>query len=780
MGIYYLHTLVLRPQVWNASRVRWLGASRFYATATKQTDVRGVSIQMIRRAAQTFKDKIHSHQYDQFHYRLIQQQYNTDFFNKYAPAFNKTVDNIESHLLKLVNKSSTINSLDERAVLNDFITPQITNAPFLISYTALNQNNLKDIPWTLPANNTPEQNAQRVVDIILEVLVYNRMKPQNLQYTYNDVSNHQNFNNNLTFNIMDIDNPCEWFPEARKLKRKFIMHVGPTNSGKTYHALQKLEHCTKGYYAGPLRLLAREVYDKFQKQDIRCNLVTGEEVIVDVDQNGNKAGLTSGTIEMLSLTEKYDVVVVDEIQMIGDEFRGSAWTNAILGARAKEIHLCGESSAVPLVKRLVAMTGDDLEIKRYNRLGKLVVDRNVVGMNDLRKGDCIVCFSKTAILDMKLQIEQQSDFKCAVIYGALPPETRAQEAQRFNDGFYDIVVASDAIGMGLNLKINRVVFTTSEKFNGRKNVSLTSSNIKQIGGRAGRYGIGDSVGHISAISEDVLEDARKGIESPIKYIDQAVLWPPDELWVRYYSMFARDTDTITMYRKFESDLAKLYRNTGSLKRDFKVESLDEKKLMAQFFHQEHLKRNFNISDQLRCISAPTTLKTNPNQPLKIVLDYILKQFINNIIHRTKKSLFDFEAVPFYLLSTEKLKNATILRNKMVSNTNSQIIEPEPVPAGLKDEIIKHLARTESQKYRSRRTFIKKLNPIEDRLMKLEQFHKMLSSYMWLSYRFPQNFVDIESAVSLKELAEFKISEMLGSLRGSSQVQSTRFKTFRRN
>ncbi|QPG72971.1 hypothetical protein FOA43_000275 [Brettanomyces nanus] len=677
----------------------------------------------------------------------------------------------------MIGADDVHHSTDERRVLNDFITPHESNAPYLIDYVAKHKNDLNDIPWHIPASVPKEEVPQRVVDGIVERLVYSSMKPHNLQFVYNDSSNNQNFNNNLTFNIMDIDNPYEWFPEARKLKRKFIMHVGPTNSGKTYHALQRLENCSKGYFAGPLRLLAREVYDKFQSKGIRCNLVTGEEVIVDVDESGNKAGVTSGTIEMLSLTENYDVIVVDEIQMIGDQFRGSAWTNAILGARAKEIHLCGEASAVPLIKRLVAMTDDELEINEYNRLSKLVVDDETAKMNDLRKGDCIVCFSKTSILDMKLQIEQQTNLRCAVIYGALPPETRAQEAQRFNDGYYDIVVASDAIGMGLNLKINRVIFTTTQKFNGRQNVSLSPSNVKQIGGRAGRYGMGDSVGHISAISEDELVNVTKGIESPIEFIDRAVLWPPDDLWVRYYSMFTKDTDALTMYRKFETDLSKLYRSTRKMKRDFKVESLDEKKVMSEFLHREKLKKNFNIADQLRCISAPTTLTTNPNQPLKVVLNYILKEFIQNIIKRTKKSLFDFDAVPFYLLSTENLINSGTSRNKVLSKRNSPLIEAEPIPAGIKNKILEKLEKEELEHFRSRKSYVKRLNPIEDRLMKLEQFHKMLSSYMWLSYRFPQNFIDIESAMKLKELAEFKISEMLGNLRSTSTMNSRRFKTF---
>lgn len=405
------------------------------------------------------------------------------------------------------------------------------------------------------------------------------------------------------------------------------------------------------------------------------------------------------------------------------------------------------------------------------------MDDTTVDMTDLRKGDCIVCFSKTAILDMKIQIERQTDFKCAVIYGALPPETRSQEAQRFNDGIYDIVVASDAIGMGLNLKINRVIFTTTQKFNGSKNVSLTSSNIKQIGGRAGRFGIGgESVGHITAISKDELENVTKGIEREVKYINKAILWPPEDLWIKYYSMFAPETDLVTIYRRFEEDLKIKNMTKADKSDDFTVQSLKDKLMTAGFFKTEKLLRGFLIQDQLRCISAPTTLSTNPNQPLKLVLDYVLKEFMRNIIQRTRKSLFDFKSVPLYLLSTENVKRTGTLRGKTYSTHGSSMIEPEPVPAALRQQASRESARLAMERYQPRRKYVRRLNPVEDRLTKLEQFHKMLSSYMWLSYRFPQNFIDLESARSLKEVAEFKISEMLGSLRAVSGG-SKRFKTF---
>src|SRR5699024_8616219 len=140
--------------------------------------------------------------------------------------------------------------------------------------------------------------------------------------------------------------PAEWFPQARKMRRKFIMHVGPTNSGKTYHSLQRLARAQLGYYAGPLRLLAREIYERFNQEGVVCNLITGEEVIPMMDTYGNALEISLGTIEMIPLYKKMDMCVIDEIQMLGDPNRGAAWTAAVLGVQAKEIHLCGEESAV--------------------------------------------------------------------------------------------------------------------------------------------------------------------------------------------------------------------------------------------------------------------------------------------------------------------------------------------------------------------------------------------------------------------------------------------------
>lgn len=446
---------------------------------------------------------------------------------------------------------------------------------------------------------------------------------------------------------VDISSPTEWFPEARKMKRHIIMHIGPTNSGKTYRALQKLKNADRGYYAGPLRLLAREIYDRFQDEGVRCNLLTGEEVIQDLDVAGNPAGITSGTVEMVPLTQNFDVVVLDEIQMMADFDRGWAWTHALLGARAREIHVCGEKSTLPVIKKIAQMSGDKLTVNEYERLGELQVEPKALnkGLKSLRKGDCVVAFSKKKILDLKLKIEKETNLKVAVIYGSLPPETRIQQANLFNTGEYDVLVASDAIGMGLNLSIDRIVFTTNVKFNGVDLVDLTSSNIKQIGGRAGRFKASEHggevpKGYITALDPRVLKAVRQGIEAPIQYLTSAVIWPTDEICARIMTKFPPKTPPSTLLKTIAKQLEK------TPDRLFTLSDLKNRLTVLQIF--EHMD-TIPFLEKLRLSNAPVKDLT--------LVKRAFYQFCQTIAKRQTRGLlsypFPFEVLDYRCIVDEK-------------------------------------------------------------------------------------------------------------------------------
>ena len=254
--------------------------------------------------------------------------------------------------------------------------------------------------------------------------------------------------------LADLRYPAEWYPATREVPRVVHMHVGPTNSGKTYHALKRLEAADSGIYLGPLRLLAHEVFTRLNAMGRPCALVTGEEQRVP---EGDAPPMYSCTVEMAPLNTKFDVAVIDEIQMINHKERGWAWTQAFLGLQAREIHLCGEARTVNIMRELCALVGDEVHVHTYQRLTPLGVEKQSLhgNMKKLQKGDCLVAFSVVGIHALRRQIEKSTGKKCAIVYGSLPPETRAQQARLFNDpdNNYDYLVASDAIGMGLNLYV---------------------------------------------------------------------------------------------------------------------------------------------------------------------------------------------------------------------------------------------------------------------------------------------------------------------------------------
>lgn len=263
---------------------------------------------------------------------------------------------------------------------------------------------------------------------------------------------------------LDLRNPASLYPRARQKKRNIVMHVGPTNSGKTYRALVALASAKSGKYLGPLRLLAYEIYYRLNNglisipnpdggpplsENKACHLITGDQHRMEPG-----ADFASMTVEMCNPDDATRVAVVDEIQMIADNERGGSWTRVVLGESSNEIHLCGEATAVPLVRKLLESTGDNLVVNNYERLTPLTMESRDLGdLRNVKPGDCVVAFRRADLFWIKAAIEKKTGLKCAMVYGGLPPETRAEQAQLFNDkdSGYDVLVASDAVGMGLNL-----------------------------------------------------------------------------------------------------------------------------------------------------------------------------------------------------------------------------------------------------------------------------------------------------------------------------------------
>ena len=306
------------------------------------------------------------------------------------------------------------------------------------------------------------------------------------------------------------------FPEVRQMHRHFILHIGPTNSGKTFRSLERLKLAANGVYLGPLRLLALVVFEQMLKYHVPCTMRTGQECI---EEDGSR--VMASTIEMADFDENYDIAVIDEAQLVADPDRGHSWTKAILGLRAPEIHICMSPAAEAVICHLIDLCEDTYEVERYERKTKLLCENKAfVFPDDVRQGDALIAFSKKSVLDVAGRLEEVG-VNASVIYGSLPPEIRRRQMHLFHKKKTKVVVATDAIGMGLNLPVKRIVFLQAEKFDGVTRRLLTTAEVKQIAGRAGRFGLYPK-GYVTATEEPDLayiEERMADTEKPLTQVN---------------------------------------------------------------------------------------------------------------------------------------------------------------------------------------------------------------------------------------------------------------------
>jgi len=346
------------------------------------------------------------------------------------------------------------------------------------------------------------------------------------------------------------DNPKDEYRLARNINRKIYIHLGETNTGKTYTAMERLKVAKNGVYLSPLRILALENYEKLNNSGVICNLLTGEEEILK-----EGATHTSCTIEKADLKKEYDIAIIDEIQMIDDSQRGAAWTRALLGLRCNEIHICGALNAKRVVEKIIEDCNDDYEFKEYKRSIPLEVQESNFNYNYAEEGDAIVVFSKKKVLQIA---EQYSDMgiKASIIYGDLPPEVRRKQYDMFINKENKVLITTDAIGMGVNLPIKRIVFLDIQKFDGEEIRYLTSQEVKQVAGRAGRKGIYE-VGYVATV-RDNQKFIKEKLEEKDKIIKAAVLGPSDAILNiknlplnEKLALWATREDSIDYYRKMD-------------------------------------------------------------------------------------------------------------------------------------------------------------------------------------------------------------------------------------
>jgi ATP-dependent RNA helicase SUPV3L1/SUV3 len=373
---------------------------------------------------------------------------------------------------------------------------------------------------------------------------------------------------------------------------QYILHIGETNTGKTHHALRAMKEAKSGLYLSPLRLLALEVFDKLNEEGIPCNLKTGEE---EKEMSGAKH--ISCTVEMFYEKDIFDVVVIDEAQMLADKDRGFSWYKAITQANAKEVHIIGSRNVEPM---LLELLGDsNIEVHDYTRDIPLQVESKEFSLKDSRKGDAIVCFSRRKVLETASRL-QSNGHSVSMIYGSMPPETRKKQMHRFSKGETNIIVATDAIGMGLNLPIRRIVFLETEKFDGTRRRRLNSQEVKQIAGRAGRKGI-YNIGKV-AFSKDI-KIMRKLLEQQDEPVQSFAIGPTNNVFERFQKYYHDLGNFFDLWEKFESPYgtkkASLFeeRELYELVRDTEIEAKLNMMDLYGFLHLPFSKKEQELTEQ---------------------------------------------------------------------------------------------------------------------------------------------------------------------------------------
>ena len=294
--------------------------------------------------------------------------------------------------------------------------------------------------------------------------------------------------------------------------------LGVTNTGKTHYAVERMCAHSSGVIGLPLRLLAREVYDNIcaQKGNGSCALLTGEEKIVPPH-----ARYYVCTVEAMPMDKikagKFACVVVDEVQMMGHTERGHIFTDRVLHARgSEETLLLGAQTVQVLLKSLIPglrfLTRERFSILSYNGHTKL---------SRLPKRTVIVAFSAAEVYALA-ELMHRFYGGTALVMGSLSPQTRNAQAELYRSGDVDYLVATDAIGMGLNLDVDHVAFASLRKFDGQRTRYLYAHEIAQIAGRAGRFrnnGTFGTTGSCLALDDDMVSRIENHHFMPLEYVE---------------------------------------------------------------------------------------------------------------------------------------------------------------------------------------------------------------------------------------------------------------------
>ena len=263
------------------------------------------------------------------------------------------------------------------------------------------------------------------------------------------------------------------------IKNKINAVLGPTNTGKTHLAIETMLSFDSGMIGFPLRLLAREIYDKVIKKigPEKVALITGEEKKIPPD-----AKFFFCTVESMPIDKQLDFVGVDEIQMCADHERGHIFTERLLNMRGNKLTMFMGSNTI---KNIISKLNDDIEFIYRERFSKLSYS-GYKKISRIDRKTAIIAFSAEDVYAIAELIRRQKG-GAAIVMGSLSPKTRNAQVELYQSGDVDFLVATDAIGMGINMNLDNVYFSNLKKFDGKKSRKLNLSEIGQIAGRAGRY-----------------------------------------------------------------------------------------------------------------------------------------------------------------------------------------------------------------------------------------------------------------------------------------------------
>ncbi len=294
---------------------------------------------------------------------------------------------------------------------------------------------------------------------------------------------------------------------------KIVAVLGPTNTGKTHTAIEKMLEFNTGIFGLPLRLLAREVYDKcvIKVGTEKVALITGEEKIIP-----NSAQYFICTVEAMPKDKEVDFIAIDEIQMCGDKERGHIFTDRLLNFRGEVLTMFLGSQ---IMKNIISEIIPETVFLQQQRFSKLSYNGHKK-ISRLERKSALIAFSVEEVYAIAELVRRQKG-GAAVIMGSLSPKTRNSQVEVYQSGDVDYLVATDAIGMGLNMNIDQISFSSLKKFDGKKTRRLRTTEISQIAGRAGRYkadGLFGVTGGCDNLQPDEIERIEKHKLDDIKFL----------------------------------------------------------------------------------------------------------------------------------------------------------------------------------------------------------------------------------------------------------------------